>query len=253
VQPLFSLRGICKSYGGVEALRSVAFDIHAGEVLALCGGNGAGKSSLVKILSGAQLPSAGAVLKKGQELRFHSPRDALRCGIATIYQDLALVPRLSIAENIFLGHELSFGLFGLPYPRLLDKGAMKRAAAGFLSRLNQHVPDMSAPVAQLSGGQRQAVAIARALRWQAELVLLDEPTAALGVAETAVVLTLIKTLRAEGRAVLLISHNMADICAVATRVVIMKSGCKALECSTNGLTPDRLAELVMRPGTLADE
>jgi ABC-type sugar transport system ATPase subunit len=243
--PLLALRGIGKSYGGVEAVRGVDLELHAGEVVALCGDNGAGKSSLVKIIAGAHPPSAGTMLSHGKPVQFHSPQDALRCGIATIYQDLALAPRLSIAQNIFLGSELTSGPFGLPFPRLLDKAGMAKQAAGFLRRLNVGLPDMSMPVERLSGGQRQAVAIARALRWQAELVIMDEPTAALGVAETAVVLALIRTLQADGRAVLLVSHNMADVCAVATRVAIMKAGRKALECCAAGLSPDRLAQMVM--------
>jgi len=251
IAPLLALRGIGKTYGGVEAVRGVDLDIHASDVLALCGDNGAGKSSLIKIIAGAQPQTTGTLRKSGREVRFTSPEDALRCGISTIYQDLALAPRLSITQNIFLGSELIRRLPGLAFLQPLDKAGMARAAAALLARLGLHLPDMSVPVAQLSGGQRQAVAIARALRWQAELVILDEPTAALGVAETAVVLALIRTLQAEGRAVLLISHNMTDICAVATRVAIMKAGRKVADIPAAGLTPDQLARRVTQSSAVS--
>ncbi|MFT8244739.1 ATP-binding cassette domain-containing protein [Roseomonas sp. BN140053] len=240
--PLLSLHGIQRAYGAVQAVRGVDLEIRAGEVLALCGDNGAGKSSLVKVIAGAHPPTGGTLLWRGAPLVLRSPEDALRQGIATIYQDLALAPRMSIAQNIFLGSELTRGLGVL---RLLDKRRMTREAAGFMGRLGAAVTEMATPVERLSGGQRQAVALARALRWQAGLIILDEPTAALGVKETAVVLQLIRRLHAEGRAVLLVSHNMADVCAVATRVAILKSGRKVIDRPTAGLDADTLAHMVM--------
>ncbi|UFN50379.1 ATP-binding cassette domain-containing protein [Roseomonas sp. OT10] len=240
--PLLSLHGIRRSYGAVEAVRGVDLEIRAGEVLALCGDNGAGKSSLVKVIAGAQPASDGTLRLRGEAVAFRSPQDALRRGIATIYQDLALAPRLSIAQNVFLGSELTRGMLGL---RWLDKRGMAAAARGFLDRLELPQRDMSVPVERLSGGQRQAVAIARALRWQAELIIMDEPTAALGVKETAQVLGLIRRLHAEGKAVLLVSHNMADVCAVSTRVAIMKAGRKVIDRPVAGLDPDTLAHMVM--------
>lgn len=240
--PLLALSAITKAYGAVEALRGVDLEVHTGEVLALCGDNGAGKSSLIKIVSGAQAPSSGRIAVKGETVAFASPQDALRRGIATIYQDLALAPRLSIAQNVFLGSEPTRGIG--PF-RVLDKGRMAREARGFLARLAIDVADMGTPVERLSGGQRQAVAIARALRWDAELIIMDEPTAALGVRETAQVLDLVRRLQAEGRTVILISHNMADVVAVATRVAILRQGRKVLDRPTAGLDADTLAHLVM--------
>ncbi len=240
--PLLTLSGITKAYGAVEALRGVDLEVHAGDVLALCGDNGAGKSSLIKIVSGAQAPSSGQIAVKGQAVAFASPQDALRRGIATIYQDLALAPRLSIAQNVFLGSEPTRGIG--PF-RILDKGRMARESQGYLGRLAIAVSDMATPVERLSGGQRQAVAIARALRWDAELIIMDEPTAALGVRETAQVLDLIRRLQAEGRTVVLISHNMADVVAVSSRVAILKSGRKVVDRPTAGLDADHLAHLVM--------
>lgn len=243
--PLLLLSGIVKSYGAVEALKGVDLDVEAGEVLALCGDNGAGKSSLVKILSGAHAPTAGRILLRGEEVRFASPDEALRRGIATIYQDLAVAPRLSIAQNVFLGSELTRRVFGIP---LLDKRRMREEARGFLARLSVEVADMDTPVERLSGGQRQAVAISRALRWDAGIIIMDEPTAALGVKETAQVLDLIRRLHAEGRTVILVSHAMADVAAVATRIVVLKAGRKVADRPVEGMSADALAHLVMTGG-----
>jgi simple sugar transport system ATP-binding protein len=243
--PLLSLRGITKTYGAVEAIKGIDMDVHAGEVLAICGDNGAGKSSLIRIISGAQEPTSGTIALRGEETRLRSPQDALQRGVATIYQDLALAPRLSIAQNVFLGSELTRPVLGLPFARLLDKRRMAEEARAYLERLAINVADMTTPVERLSGGQRQAVAIGRALRWNAELIIMDEPTAALGVKETAQVLDLIRRLRTEGRTVILISHNMADVVAVATRVAILKNGRKVAEELTDGLDADTLAHMVM--------
>jgi ABC-type sugar transport system ATPase subunit len=243
--PFLSLQGVAKSYGAVEALKGVDLDIHDGEVLALVGDNGAGKSSLVKILAGAHEPSAGEMRLKGERVRFASPGDALGKGIATIYQDLAVAPRLSITENIFLGSELTRGLFGLPIPRLLDKAGMARQARALLERLAVNVAHPDTAVERLSGGQRQAVALSRALRWDARMIIMDEPTAALGVQETRMVLDLIRRLHQEGRTVVVISHNMADVCAVATRVAVLKGGRKVIDRPIAGLDADALGHMVM--------
>jgi len=235
---LLSLRRIGKHYGAVEALSGVDLDVATGDVLGICGDNGAGKSTLIRIISGAQEPSAGEISARGAAVRFRSPHDAHAAGIATIYQDLALAPHLAIWQNVFLGAELT--RFGL-----LDKTRMRADAARYMTRLGVTLSDMDAAVENLSGGQRQAVAIARALRLNAELIVMDEPTAALGVKETAQVLDLIRRLKADGKTIILVSHNMADVCAVASRVAIFKSGRKVIDRSSAGLDPDALAHMVM--------
>ena len=235
---LLSLRGIGKQYGAVEALARIDLDIAAGDVLGVCGDNGAGKSTLIRIISGAQAPSRGTMTFRGAVASFRAPDDAYTAGIATIYQDLALSPRLAIWKNMFLGAELT--RFGL-----LDKARMRRDAASYMGRLGIALTDMDIAVENLSGGQRQAVAISRALRWNAELIVMDEPTAALGVKETAQVLDLIRRLKADGKTIILVSHNMADVVAVATRVAIFKSGRKVIDRAIAGLDADGLAHRVM--------
>jgi ABC-type sugar transport system ATPase subunit len=242
--PLLSLSRIGKTYGAVVAVREVDLDIHSGEVLAICGDNGAGKSSLIKVISGAEEPTSGSMSMGGEPVSFASPHDALGRGVATIYQDLALAPRLSIAANVFMGAELTRSL-GLPFIQVLDKRRMMAEAKSYLARLGVHIDDMTRPVERLSGGQRQAVAIARALRWDAGIIIMDEPTAALGVKETTQVLALIRTLKAEGRTIVLISHNMRDVVALADRVVIMGGGRKRIDQPIGSLTADDLSHMIM--------
>lgn len=242
--PLLSLRGIGKSYGAVVAVRDVDLDIHAGEVVALCGDNGAGKSSLIKVISGAEEPTSGTMTLRGTVVRFASPHDALEQGVATIYQDLALAPRLSVAQNVFMGSELTRPLV-FPFLRILDKARMNREAQRYLGQLSAAVTDMTRPVERLSGGQRQAVAISRALRWNAEIIIMDEPTAALGVKESALVLDLIRKLKADGRTVILISHNMRDVVALADRVVILSGGRKVVDRLLGDLKAEHLTNLIM--------
>jgi ABC-type sugar transport system ATPase subunit len=230
-EPVLSLRGIGKHYGGVTAVDGVDLDVVAGDVLALCGDNGAGKSTLIRIMAGAVAPDIGSIRLDGAPVRFRSPQDALGQGVATIYQELALAPRLSIAANVFLGAELTRSWLGV---RLLDKARMRREARAYLARLSVAVADVGAPVERLSGGQRQAVAICRALRWNARLIIMDEPTAALGVRETAEVLGLIRRLREEGRTIVLISHAMRDVVAVANRVAILRNGRKVIDRPLEG-------------------
>ncbi|GAB4091067.1 sugar ABC transporter ATP-binding protein [Hydrogenophaga soli] len=241
---ILSLRDVGKHYGSVVALQQVNLDIAKGEVVAICGNNGAGKSSLVKIISGAERPSFGSLFFCGKEVQFSTPRDALESGIATIYQDLALAPRLSIAANVFMGSELTRSI-GVPFLHFLDKQRMAVEARQYLAQLSVPLNDMSIPVEQLSGGQRQAVAISRALRWRAQIIVMDEPTAALGVKESIAVLGLIRKLKENGHTVILVSHNMREVVALADRVVIMEGGCKRQDRLLNGLDAEALAQLIV--------
>jgi ABC-type sugar transport system ATPase subunit len=240
--PLVRLAGIRKRYGAVEALRGVDLDVVRGEVLAICGDNGAGKSTLIRIVSGAHAPDEGTIELEGAAVRFDSPQAALAAGVATIYQDLALALRQPIWQNIYIGAELTRSLTGIA---LLDKRRMREESRKYLARLNVAIDDTDRAVDTLSGGQRQAVAIARALHWNARLVIMDEPTAALGVAESRQVLDLIRELNRGGTTVILISHNMAEVIEVATRVAVLKSGRKIADRPTAGISADDLAHLVM--------
>lgn len=242
--PILSLRDAGKRYGAVVALRQVNLDVAEGELVAICGHNGAGKSSLVKILSGAEDLSTGTMAVRGRPVRFASPRDALEHGVATLYQDLALAPGLPIWANVFMGSELTRPLV-LQGLRILDKKRMATEARRYLAQLSVPIEDMSTPVEQLSGGQRQAVAMSRALRWQAGILIMDEPTAALGVQESAVVRDLIRKLKDAGRTVLIVSHNLRDVVALADRVVVMAGGCKRVDRPVQGLDEHALARLVM--------
>jgi ABC-type sugar transport system ATPase subunit len=215
---LLSLRGITKRFGPVQALTDVSFDIPAGQVTALIGDNGAGKSSLIKTIAGLWSPDAGQIIWEGKPVHYSGPREAEASGIKTIYQDLALCDNLDIVQNMFLGHErLS--------RRQLDEDSMETAARQTLKDLSvTTVRSIRQPVASLSGGQRQSVAVAKALINDAKLVIMDEPTAALGVAQTRMVLDLIKTLSGRGVAVLIVSHNLVDIFEVADRIAVLYLG-----------------------------
>jgi ABC-type sugar transport system ATPase subunit len=215
---LLALRGITKTFGPVKALTSVDLDVPEGKVTALIGDNGAGKSSLIKTVSGLWEPDSGEIVWEDRPVRLHGPRDAEALGITTIYQDLALCDNLDIVQNMFLGHE------PLRH-RMLDEEKMEITARQTLEDLHvTTVRSIRQPVASLSGGQRQSVAVAKAVMSQAKLVILDEPTAALGVAQTTMVLNLIKTLAGRGVAVLLISHNLVDVFEVADRIAVLYLG-----------------------------
>jgi ABC-type sugar transport system ATPase subunit len=217
-QPLLRLAGIGKNFGPVRALIDIDLDVPAGEVTALVGDNGAGKSTLIKTISGIWQQDQGEILWEGKPVRFHSPKDATDLGIATVYQDLALADNLDIVQNMFLGRE--------PVRHwVLDETAMETQAKRTLADLSVvTVRSVRQPVGSLSGGQRQAVAVARAVLRQARLVILDEPTAALGVTQTRVVLDLIHRLKSQGIAVIVISHNLSDVQAVADRVAVLRLG-----------------------------
>ncbi|MCF6122389.1 sugar ABC transporter ATP-binding protein [Mesorhizobium sp. M7A.F.Ca.CA.001.07.2.1] len=225
-EPFLVARNIAKRFGALTALANVDLEIRSGEVLALLGDNGAGKSTFIKILAGAHPPSGGELVIEGNPVAFHSPKDAAASGIATIFQELALSENLSIAENVFLGRELKRSIFGIPF---LKRKEMRQRVDGLLKELDAHISDPEAPVGSLSGGQRQAVAICRALNLNARLVIMDEPTAALAVAETRKVLALTRRLAARGCAVVLISHNISEVFEVADRIVVFRRGRKVAE------------------------
>jgi ABC-type sugar transport system ATPase subunit len=216
--PLLALRGVTKRFGPVQALTAVDFDLPPAQVTALAGDNGAGKSVTIKTIAGLWVPDEGEIEWEGKPVRFHGPRDAEAQGITTIYQDLALCENLDIVQNMFLGHEpLRQGL--------LDEGTMELTAKETLKDLSvTTIRSIRQPVASLSGGQRQSVSVAKAVMAKAKLVILDEPTAALGVAQTGMVLSLIKRLASQGVAVLVVSHNLTDVFEVADRIVILYLG-----------------------------
>lgn len=236
---VLELHEITKQYGGVTALGGVSLGVRAGEVLALVGDNGAGKSTLIKIISGIVEPSSGQFLHDGGEVRLASPQDAAALGIQTVYQDLALCDNLDTVQNLFLGRELHDPL---PLGARLRRAAMEHRAREVLSDLGvTTLRDLTVAVGGLSGGQRQAVAICRSVLWAPSVVLLDEPTAALGVAQRAQVLALIERLRERGMGVILVSHDLADVHQVADRVAVLRLGRKVVEYARDGYTR---AELV---------
>ncbi|WGG51410.1 ATP-binding cassette domain-containing protein [Rugamonas sp. DEMB1] len=221
---IFQARGLVKRYGGVTALDGTDFNLRAGEILAVIGDNGAGKSSLIKALSGAIVPDEGEMRLDGQLVRFKTPIDARRHGIETVYQDLAVAPAMTIAENLFLGRELLRpGLLGKCL-RLIDKKRMLAEAAGHMADLKIGIRSMKQAVGTLSGGQRQGVAVARSTAFARHVVILDEPTAALGVKEGNMVLELIRRVRERGLPVILISHNMPHVFEIADRIHIQRLG-----------------------------
>jgi ABC-type sugar transport system ATPase subunit len=220
--PFLEIKGVSKSFGGIAALNNVSFDIAAGEAVALMGGNGAGKSTLVSLLAGLQRPDAGSVFIGGVERNLSEPQESRDAGIETVFQNLALCPNLNAPGNLFLGRELYFG-FG-PF-RFLDRSAMEKATIATLRDMGVNVPDMKAATDKFSGGQRQALAFARAARAKSKLLILDEPTAALGVEESANVVRTVQRLRRErNMAVLLITHNLEEMRSLADRAVVLRRG-----------------------------
>jgi fructose transport system ATP-binding protein len=219
--------GLVKRYGQVTALDGADFELRAGEILAVIGDNGAGKSSLIKALSGATIPDQGSIMLDGNHVHFKSPIDARKHGIETVYQDLAVAPAMTIAENLFLGRELrKSGIAGSLF-RLIDKRAMLEQAAGYMQELKIGIRSMTQPLETLSGGQRQGVAVARSAAFAKHVVILDEPTAALGVKEGNMVLELIRRVRDRGLPVILISHNMPHVFEIADRIHIQRLGKRA--------------------------
>ncbi|GAB2868556.1 ATP-binding cassette domain-containing protein [Streptomyces deserti] len=215
--PVLALRGVSKRFGAVQALTDVELEVHAGEVVALVGDNGAGKSTLVKTIAGVHPIDDGVIEWDGRPVQINKPHDAQNLGIATVYQDLALCDNIDVVGNLYLGREIR-------KRGILDEVEMERRSRELLDTLSIRIPSVRIPIASLSGGQRQTVAIARSMLGEPKLVILDEPTAALGVEQTAQVLDLVERLRERGHAVILISHNMADVKAVADKVAVLRLG-----------------------------
>ncbi|MGA8295628.1 MAG: ATP-binding cassette domain-containing protein [Acidimicrobiales bacterium] len=240
--PLLELRGIEKNFGPVRALDRIDLTIQAGMVTALCGDNGAGKSVTIKIVSGIVTADDGEMIWRGNRVHLHTPRDAADLGIATVYQDLALCDNLDIVQNMFLGREIV-------KTDVLDEAPMEIAARKTLSELRvMTVRSIRQPVASLSGGQRQSVAVARAVLWNSQLMILDEPTAALGVSQTAMVLELVRRLADQGYAVLIVSHNLIDVFEVADRIAVLHLGQMAAQGPASEFDRQSVVEL-MTTGT----
>ena len=237
-EPILQLRGVDKRFGPVQVLHAVDFTARAGEVTALVGDNGAGKSTLVKCVAGIHPIDGGEILFEGEPVAIHGPTDASKLGIEVVYQDLALCDNLDIVQNMFLGRERGKSW-------LLDEANMEQAARDTLASLSvRTVTSVRMPVSRLSGGQRQTVAIAKAVLWESQVVMLDEPTAALGVAQTRQVLDLVRRLAEQGLGVVLISHNMADVFEVADRINVLYLGRMAAEVQTKDVSHGQVVELI---------
>lgn len=240
---LLEVKNLSKHFGAIRALDNFDMTINRGEVVALAGDNGAGKTTMIKTISGVFKPTGGEIRLKGAPVSFSTPQEARDRGIETIYQDLALADNLSIGANIFLGREPMTRKWGfLP---VLDRRAMREAARETMALLDFHVSRLDAPVSNFSGGQRQAVAIGRAVHWDAQILIMDEPTAALGVPEQRKVISLIHQLKAQGRGIIFISHNLQDIFAVSDRIVVMRRGIKAGERRIADTTHDEVVKLMI--------
>jgi D-xylose transport system ATP-binding protein len=236
-EPVLALSGISKRFGAVQALTDAGLEVYPGEVVALVGDNGAGKSTMIKVIAGVNPADDGEILWEGRPVSITKPHDATTLGIATVYQDLSLCDNLDVVGNLFLGNEaVRHGV--------LDEIAMEQRASELLQTLSVRIPSVRIPVASLSGGQRQSVAIARSLLGDPKVVLLDEPTAALGVAQTAQVLDLIERLRDRGLGVILISHNLADVKAVADRVVVLRLGRNAGDFNMAEATQEEIVQAI---------
>ena len=241
---LVSLRNITKTFGGVHALNDVSVDLSRGDIVGLVGDNGAGKSTLVKMLSGVYAPTSGAILVEDQPQTLDPPAQAQRLGIETVYQDLALIGTFTVAENFFLGREMAWGK-GPGLTRLINKRAMAQTATRGLEELHIHIPRVrTLPVDRMSGGQRQLVAIARGAFWGTKLLLLDEPTAALGVRESGEVLALIRRLSERGMTMLMVTHNLEHLWSVCNRVVVMRRGRKVADMPSADTSMDEVVAYI---------
>jgi D-xylose transport system ATP-binding protein len=244
--PLLEIDGVTKRFGAVAALNDVSFVLRSGEVTAVLGDNGAGKSTLVKWLGGVYSADCGRLLMRGAEISLKSPQQAQRLGIGVAYQDLALFDNLSVAANLFAGHELVWP----SRPRglgLVRRREMSRRAQGILKRLEVRIPNQKTPMGLLSGGQRQAVAVAKAVAFAQQVVILDEPTAALGIRETRNVLELIRRLAHQGAAVMLITHNLEQAVMVANKAVVLRQGVKVGELAPTPENHERMVAMIVGP------
>jgi ABC-type sugar transport system ATPase subunit len=248
-EPLLSIRKLTKRFGGLVAVKEVSWDVYPGEVVGLLGDNGAGKSTLIKCISGVYQPDEGEIYFEGRRSNFARPIDARQHGIETIYQDLALANNLDVGANIFLGREIKKSHLG-GLVRMLDEPNMLRESRVALEGLEIHFPNLEQPIENLSGGQRQAVAIARAVYWDAKLMIMDEPTNNLGVPEQHKVLELIRKLRDQGVPVILITHTLPDVFAVADRLIVMHRGRKVTEKRTADTNTQELVQYMV--GALDD-
>lgn len=246
--PILQVKGVSKYFGGLTALDSVDLDVYPGEVVALLGDNGAGKSTLTKCISGVYRPDEGEILFNGRSILGAPPAMVRDMGIQTIYQDLALAENLDVGANVFLGKEKTKRFAGV-IP-VTDDAYMRSEASGVLDRLGIHIPSLKEKLSTLSGGQRQAVAIARALYWNAKLLIMDEPTAALGVPEQRKVLQLVKSLREEGIPVIIISHTMQDVMEVADRMVVLLRGRRVANITREEATVELLVKYIVGGGDL---
>jgi ABC-type sugar transport system ATPase subunit len=248
-EPLLSIRKMTKRFGGLVAVNEVSWDVYPGEVVGLLGDNGAGKSTLIKCISGVYQADEGEIYFEGRQSHFVRPIDARRQGIETIYQDLALANNLDVGANIFLGREVKKHYLG-GLIRMLDEPHMLRDSRVALEGLEIHFPNLQQPIENLSGGQRQAVAIARAVYWDAKLMIMDEPTNNLGVPEQHKVLELIRKLRDQGVPVILITHTLSDVFAVSDRLIVMHRGRKVTEKRTTETNTQELVQYMV--GALDD-
>jgi D-xylose transport system ATP-binding protein len=236
--PRLVVRDIEKSFGAVTVLRGVNFEARAGEVTALLGDNGAGKSTLIKCIAGTHIPDSGTISLEGQEMHFRTPSDATTAGIETVYQDLALCDNLDVVANLFLGRERRGPAASL------DEISMEKTAKAALDQLKIIIPSVRSTVAQLSGGQRQSIAVAKAVLWAPKVVILDEPTAALGVAQQRQVLDLIKRLREAGLAVVVITHNVVDVFSVADFAIVLRLGRRVAKLHVPDVTPEDIVAAI---------
>ena len=239
---LLQSRNLSKHFGGNEAVKDVSFDVNAGECVVLAGDNGAGKSTVIKMISGVYAPSGGEVSFQDQRLTGQTPNAIRQIGIETIYQDLALADNLDPGLNLYLGREVTRRIMGIPF---VDRREMREKATEVLKSLGIVIPDSSSAVRDLSGGQRQAIAIARAIHWKAKLVIMDEPTAALGVPEQREVMSLIERLKSQGVGVILISHNLPDIFAAADRIIVLARGIVAGERRPSETNDEEIVRMMM--------